>query len=382
MYNHNDPLNTLRNWLPHVLWIGVLATVVWLLIIVFEPLSEAIFLGAAIASLTYPILYQPILKIVKNKLPFLSDHPAKFGSGVAATVVLIVMGLTPFVLLIINTVGPMKDVGELVKGIATNDQDQVSLLFDHIDTIIIEVQTLYPNIPIDREQIIGYASDFLKEALGFATSYMTFLFKGTGGFAVQLGLAIILLCFMFAQGDVIVHSILKFSPLPPEEGQKLLAAHRLIILRLIMDIGGTALVQGIGLGLLVWIFTGFNFFIVAFIGTVISLIPFVGMTMVWLPFASLLWSREQIMAAILLSALCLGLNFLVGFAKKKLGHKLYAQSPWTGFMIFMSIVGGILSFGIKGFLIGPMIMVSVIVFWQTIMPLYGPVDTLKATEVE
>lgn len=372
MRNQNEPLDVLRSWLPHVMWIGVLLGVIWLLIQVFKPLTEAIFLGAAIASLTYPVVYQPILKIFKKKLSFVNEHTAKFSSGVISTVLLILMGLLPFVLLIVNTVGPIKDVGELVKGIAVHDKDQVALLFKHIDNLIVEVQTLYPNIPIDREQIIKYASDFIKEALGFATSYMTFLFKGTGGFAVQLGLAIILLCFMYAQGDHIVHAILRFSPLPADHAQKLLSNHRKIILRLLLDIGGTALAQGIGLGCLVWIFTGFNFFIVAFIGTLISLIPFVGMTMVWLPFASLLWSRDQLFYAILLGLLCLGLNFLIGYAKKNVGHRLYQQSPWMGFIIFMSIVGGILSFGIKGFLIGPMIMVSVIVFWQTIMPLYGP----------
>ena len=372
MEDKYDPLGILRSWLPHFMWMGVLAIVVFLMLVVFKPLTEAIFLGAAIASLTYPILYQPILRFVRQYLHFLEDHSAKFFSGIAATIFLIIIGSAPFVILIINTVGPIKDIGDLIRGLVTQDKDQIGLLFKHVDKLIEEVLTLYPTIPIDKEQIILYASDFLKDVLGFATSYMTFLFKGTGGFAVQLGLAIILLCFMYAQGDVMVRSILRFSPLPPDEGQRLLSTHRAIILRLLLDIGGTALAQGIGLGFLVWTFTGFNFFIVAFIGTLISLIPFVGMTMVWLPFASVMWSKGDFTEATFLAILSIALNFLIGFGKKRLGNRLHEQSPWTGFMIFMSIVGGILSFGIKGFLIGPMIMVSVIVFWQTIMPLYGP----------
>ena len=79
--------------------------------------------------------------------------------------------------------------------------------------------------------------------------------------------------------------------------------------------------------------------------------------MVWLPLSSLVWSRGEPVTALLMAVLSLILNYLISRIRSGMGKRLHEQGAWLSFMLFLGIIGGILSYGPQGFIIGPMAVV-------------------------
>ena len=96
---------------------------------------------------------------------------------------------------------------------------------------------------------------------------------------------------------------------------------------------------------------------VFFLGAFVGLVPVVGSAMVWLPLSSLVWTRGEPVTAILMAGLSLFLNYLISRVRASMGRRLHEQGAWLSFMLFLGIIGGILSYGPQGFIIGPMAVV-------------------------
>ena len=79
--------------------------------------------------------------------------------------------------------------------------------------------------------------------------------------------------------------------------------------------------------------------------------------MIWLPLASLVWTRGDPGTAILLAGLSLVLNYGISRFRAGMGNRLHQQGAWLSFMLFLGIIGGLLSYGPQGFVIGPMAVV-------------------------
>ena len=110
---------------------------------------------------------------------------------------------------------------------------------------------------------------------------------------------------------------------------------------------------GIGGSLRRWVFLFAHFLLGAFVG----LVPVVGSAMVWLPLSSLVWTRGEPVKAIILAGVSLVVNYLISRVRSRMGKRLHDQGAWLSFMLFLGIIGGILSYGPQGFVIGPMAVI-------------------------
>ena len=79
--------------------------------------------------------------------------------------------------------------------------------------------------------------------------------------------------------------------------------------------------------------------------------------MVWLPLSSLVWTRGEPFTALFMAGLSLLVNYLISRVRSGMGKRLHQQGAWLSFMLFLGIIGGILSYGLQGFVIGPMAVV-------------------------
>ena len=79
--------------------------------------------------------------------------------------------------------------------------------------------------------------------------------------------------------------------------------------------------------------------------------------MVWLPLSSLVWTRGEPVKAIILAGVSLVVNYLISRVRSRMGKRLHDQGAWLSFMLFLGIIGGILSYGPQGFVIGPMAVI-------------------------
>ena len=101
-----------------------------------------------------------------------------------------------------------------------------------------------------------------------------------------------------------------------------------------------------------------------------SLLPLIGVTIVWLPFAGLAWTQGNYVGAIVLAIACWSADFGLGHLRERVGKRLHDRSDWLGFLLLLGIIGGLLSYGLRGLLIGPFAVVMVITIGRAWLPLY------------
>ena len=323
----------------------------------FQPLFEFILFAVSLAALTYPIFYLPIERLGRKFLPRLRKQRRSELCAVTATLLLLLVLFFPFVLLLFQASGSIHDITRTVWSLALGEEEGRNALISSVANGVSEIQSIYPRLPIDKEQTVQFVSNLVGDTREFSGTFLEFLFKGTRGFVAELALALIALSFLYAHGGGFLNRAMKLGGFEQEEVNTWFQLHRKITLRLLSDTVLTSLIRGIVLALVAYFVGGFFFLPVFFLGAFAGLVPVVGSAMVWLPLSSLVWTRGEPVTALLMAGLCLLMNYFVSRARKGMGRRLHEQGAWLSFMLFLGIIGGILAYGPQGFVIGPMAVV-------------------------
>jgi len=391
-----DPREVLRRWLPHVLMLGAIVATIWLVAYVVAPLFEPILLAAAMAMLTAPVLNEPVYNWLRRRtlpnwssserLPrwmrfetprTLSDGMSRQIAGITATVLVAIVLLTPVIVVLLTSARNLGEVADLLVGIVTRNEVQLTRLVELIKGQVEEIHTIYPRLELSADGIATWIREMLGEATDVtsASTWFSVVVRGLSG-AAQMALAIISLAFFFVQGPTLARTLLHYSPLREAQQAALLTHHRKTVLRLLSDTVASAVVKGLVLGGIVWgidqvFWNGiFPFLPIAAVAGVITLLPLVGVTIVWLPIATLMAPTQPVGAAVL-GISCWTANFAIERVRAWIGRRIDDRSSWRSFLLFLGLVGGLLSFGLKGLLIGPMAVVLVSTVCSAWLPLYG-----------
>jgi len=323
----------------------------------FQPLFEFILFAVSLAALTYPIFYLPIERLGRKFLPRLQKQRRAELCAVTATLLLLLVLFSPFILLLFQASGSIHDITQTVWSLALGEEEGRNALINSVANGVSEIQSIYPRLPIDKDQTAQFVSNLVGDTREFSGTFLEFLFKGTRGFVAELTLALIALSFLYAHGGGFLNRTMKLGGFEQEEVNTWFQLHRKITLRLLSDTVLTSLIRGIVLALVAYFVGGFFFLPVFFLGAFVGLVPVVGSAMVWLPLSSLVWTRGEPVTALLMAGLCLLMNYFVSRARIGMGRRLHEQGAWLSFMLFLGIIGGILAYGPQGFVIGPMAVV-------------------------
>jgi predicted PurR-regulated permease PerM len=323
----------------------------------FKPLFEFILFAISLAALTYPVFYRPIYRLVQkvgSKLP--SNRLSEF-SAILSTLTLVFFMLSPILLLLVEASKTPQSFGNMVVSLALGEDEGRQILLESVGQRISEMRSIYPRLPIDEGKAVQFVENLLGDTIQFSGSFLEFLFKGTRGFVAELALALIALSFLYAHGGSFVQQAMKFGGFEKKEVETWFKLHQKITLRLLSDTLLTSIFRGLSLGLVAYFVGGFFFLPVFFLGSFAGLVPVVGSAMIWLPLASLVWSRGEPITALILASLSLLLNYGISRFRAGMGKRLHEQGAWLSFMLFLGIIGGLLSYGPQGFVIGPMAVV-------------------------
>ena len=323
----------------------------------FKPLFEFILFAISLAALTYPVFYRPIYRLIQkvgSKLP--SNRLSEF-SAILSTLTLVLFMLSPILLLLVEASKTPQSFGNMVVSLALGEDEGRQILLESVGQRISEMRSIYPRLPIDEGKAVQFVENLLGDTRQFSGSFLEFLFKGTRGFVAELALALIALSFLYAHGGSFVQQAMKFGGFEKKEVETWFKLHQKITLRLLSDTLLTSIFRGLSLGLVAYFVGGFFFLPVFFLGSFAGLVPVVGSAMIWLPLASLVWSRGEPITAFILASLSLLLNYGISRFRAGMGRRLHEQGAWLSFMLFLGIIGGLLSYGPQGFVIGPMAVV-------------------------
>ena len=323
----------------------------------FAPLFEFILFAISLAALTYPVFYRPIYRLVQKVGSNLPSNRLSEFSAILSTLTLVLFMLSPILLLLVEASKSPQSFGNMVVSLALGEDEGRQILLNSVGQRVSEMRSIYPRLPIDEEKAVQFVANLLGDTRQFSGSFLEFLFKGTRGFVAELALALIALSFLYAHGGSFVQQAMKFGGFEKKEVETWFKLHQKITLRLLSDTLLTSIFRGLSLGLVAYFVGGFFFLPVFFLGSFAGLVPVVGSAMIWLPLASLVWTRGEPATALLLASLSLLLNYGISRFRAGMGKRLHEQGAWLSFMLFLGIIGGLLSYGPQGFVIGPMAVV-------------------------
>ena len=213
------------------------------------------------------------------------------------------------------------------------------------------VEGLVSRVEIDAFQLF---QDIGQTVSTFLVNQSGAIFVGLGNTAVDVFIFLLALFFFFRDGDQILAFIKRLSPLPKNHEAELLHKLKKSIHGVIMGNFGTSLVQGViaGFGFL---FVGIpNFFFWTAVMSFASLIPYVGAAIIWFPASLILMASGSLAKGIFLF---LWGMFVVSTSDNVVRPKLIAgSSDMHPLATFLVVIGGILLLGIKGIIIGPLIL--------------------------
>ncbi len=329
-----------------------------------RPFLMAILLAGIVAGLSQP-LYRGVLGRVRGRRRLAS-----------ALTLLVILGV------VVIPLGAMFGV-IAAQALAVSEQvlPWVQERIENPDelTRLIETSPLLERLAPYREQILAKAGEAVGAVSGFLFESLTATTRGTIDVLFQLFIVLYTLFFLLSDGDALLRRILYAMPLDDRDERRLLDRFTSVT---------RATVKGtLVIGLLQGALAGAAFAVVGIDGAVfwgtlmvlLSVIPGIGTGLVWVPAAVILAISGQTWAAVGLALWC---ALVVGSIDNLLRPRLVGRdTEMHDLLILFSTMGGIMVFGVLGFVIGPIVAALFVTVWdlygeafRDVLPGVGPAD--------
>lgn len=224
------------------------------------------------------------------------------------------------------------------------------------------LQELQERFDIDMETVRENAAQAAVGASQFLARNALAFGQGAVGFLLQLALMLYVTFFLLRDGRVLLEKLVLAIPLGDERERMLFQKFAEVARATVKGNLVVAIVQGLLGGLIFWILGLPAPLLWGVVMAVLSLIPAVGAGLVWLPAAIYLYAiGEWIPATVLIAYGVL----IIGLADNVLRPILVGRdTKLPDWMVLLSTLGGIVMVGINGFIVGPLIAVLFVAFWQ------------------
>lgn len=329
-----------------ILLVAVSIAFVWLLL----PFYGAIFWGAVLA-----ILFSPLQRRLATRLG---------GRGNLAALITVLLCLLLVIIPLILITGSLVQEGALFyKRLETGKLD-LGLYFEQV------VRALPPSIHdlLARFGLTDILS--LKEKLSagalqaskFLATQALSIGQNTFQFIVGLGIMLYLLFFLLRDGATLAVQIKQAAPLSEEHKQHLFRKFTTVVRATVKGNIAVAATQGALGGVIFWILGIDGALLWAVIMAFLSLLPAVGAAIIWMPVAIYFLLTGDTWQAIVLIAFGV---MVIGLVDNVLRPLLVGKdTKMPDYVVLISTLGGLVLFGLNGFVIGPLIAALFISAWD------------------
>ncbi len=199
-----------------------------------------------------------------------------------------------------------------------------------------------------------------QELINRVQELLTPLVVGTPGFLGRLllasGIMILAVYYFFADGPVMVRTVMRLSPLDDKYKRQLVEQFNVISRAVVLATILAALTQGLAAGV-GFFFAGVgSVVLLTVLSVLMAMIPFLGSAGVWVPVCLwLFFIDERPVAAVLLAVYCLAFVSMVdNFVRP---YILQGRSSLHPLLALLSVIGGVQALGPIGIFVGPMVVV-------------------------
>lgn len=302
---------------------------------IFRPFLYPIFWAAIIAVMFHP-LYESVAKKVKNR---------SLASFILLLVVLLML-IIPLAVVITLLISQSYDLYTTIssRDLGSDIQSIFRWLADTpLQPFVERAQTEWPQ----------HISSIGKQASLLTFNSLKSVTQNSFHFLFMFFLMLYTLFYFFKDGGRMLHRLMHLSPLGDKYEQMLYQRFTSVTratLKGTLIIGG---IQGFIGGILFWVVGIEGALIWAVIMTLMSIIPALGSFIVWLPAALIMLAIGNIWQGI--TILVIG-TFVISLIDNLLRPPLVGKDiEMHPILVLFSTLGGLFTFGISGFIIGPII---------------------------
>ena len=331
--------------------VGVSFAFIWLM----KPFFGPIFWAVAIA-----LIFHPVQQLLVRRL---GERP-NINALITLMICMIIVVIPVLFLgtaLIAEGVGIYQKIqeGEIRPG---EYIDQVNRSFPAIQAFLAQFDINFGELR-DRavSAILGGSQFLAKQALGIG--------QNTFQFFLGLALMVYLAFFLLRDGHKLVELLIKALPLGDERERLLFAKFAEVTRATVKGNLLIAIIQGALGGLIFWALGITGALLWGVVMAIVSLLPAVGAAIVWVPAAVYLAAVGDIIPAIILTAFG---TIVIGLADNLLRPVLVGRdTKMPDYLVLLSTLGGIVLFGINGFVMGPLVAALFMAFWGIFIREFG-----------
>ncbi len=339
----------MRN-LEHKAFLALIAAATLAFAWILWPFFGAVFWAAVIA-----VVFHPLNERLRKAWPGRSNWAA-----LASVVVILCIVVLP-VLLIAAALA--REATDLYGRIQSGDLDFIRFfqpVFDALPT--------WATASLNRFGLtdLGLVRDRLSAALTggiqAVASQALVVSQSTLDFVVGLGVMLYLLFFLLRDGLALTRRMKEAIPLRSEQQDALFDKFTVVVRATVKGDILVALLQGVAGGAAFWLLGVRASLLWAVLMAFLSLLPAIGAALVWLPVAIYFLVTGSIWQGVFL--ILYGL-LVIGLVDNFLRPMLVGQATkMPDYVVLISTLGGIQTFGLHGFIVGPVIAAMFLVVWD------------------
>lgn len=212
-----------------------------------------------------------------------------------------------------------------------------------------------------QELLATYEFDFVSTIKDTAEGMTTFIVNEAGGIfkslsdgVIQVFIFLITIYYFFRDGDRVKAFLKKISPLPIQYENEIESKLRDSTYAVVVGNLGTAVTQGVAGGIGFAIAGVEHVILWATFMAFSSLIPYVGASIIWIPMALSIWLGGEPGWALFMVAW--GILVVATVDNIVRPFLIGGQAKMHSLATFLVVLGGILVFGLKGIVYGPLIL--------------------------
>lgn len=208
-------------------------------------------------------------------------------------------------------------------------------------------------VRLTRQTVSGYVSQVAQAANALVVAVGSALFGNVLSLTVHAAVVVVMLFYLFADGERLRDFAFRLSPLPDEEDALLVETFQKVSKGVVVGNGLGSALQGALGGLAMWMVDLPSPLLWGAVMTVFAFLPLIGISIVVIPATAVLLFRAEYTMALVFFGFCLVMaTFVDNVVKTKL---MGSAMRMHDLLVFLSIVGGLSAFGVIGFIYGPLI---------------------------
>lgn len=312
-----------------------------------EPFFSAVFWACVVGILFYPLHLRLLNRWGRPNL-----------AALATLVVCMVVAIVPVLFLM----GSFFQEGAAFYQRIESGEINPGQYVDRIRQGFPQMQAMLEGLHIDLNAIKGQLSTAAVKLSQMLAQNAVSIGQNTMQFFISLGIMLYLAFFLLRDGSSLVALLIRALPLGDAREKTLFTKFAEVTRATIKGNLVVAIVQGSLGGLIFWFLDIQAPLLWGVVMTVLSLIPVVGAGLIWVPVAVYLFAIGSWGQGLVLVIFGVA---VIGLVDNVLRPVLVGRdTKLPDYVVLLSTLGGFALFGLNGFVLGPLIAVLFVAFWQ------------------